>query len=421
MIACPRCSQQLPDHATFCMACGMQLAGGYREPQAPAMSTGPRAGFSRDGMRICHSCGAIAPTDRQACSICAHPFSRLEERAPERADGAYWAMIRTELTCRQCGGKSPIDEPDVEGTVTCLSCHTIQAFDTSIWEEAFAHAHAVADLAGPDPEGRTRGSTSIAADNPYASIGVGNTTSTLELTGMNISGGVMRTRNLAVAVSPGHPLCTVCHTPIDARMEPGARVVTRCPTCGDGGTYSLPYAVTQQYAQLVLAISEDLRVDRPDAQVKATAAGMVAALHCPSCGGAIDVAPGERAATCPFCKTVCRIPQRTLLSLKKQNDRPRPWWALFRGPSPKRVELERGMSAPAEMAFSSSRGDGGGPPLEEPRKRVDPVRDRLDLAIRIAVPLAVLGFVAVVFFLPVVWGWLNGYGSDTPPPPLPFP
>ena len=33
----------------------------------------------------------------------------------------------------------------------------------------------------------------------------------------------------------------------------------------------------------------------------------------------------------------------------------------------------------------------------------------------------IFGGVSVVLFLPIVWGWLNGYGSDTPPPPFPFP
>src|SRR5262245_21435398 len=98
MITCPRCTQVLPANATFCMSCGTPLAGGYRQPQANTAQPGVRPGYSASGMRICHSCGAIAPTERQGCSICQHPFSRLEERAPERPDGGYWAQLRTELT-----------------------------------------------------------------------------------------------------------------------------------------------------------------------------------------------------------------------------------------------------------------------------------------------------------------------------------
>lgn len=424
MISCPRCTQVLPDNATFCMSCGAPIQSGYRAPQANA---GPavRPGYSADGMRICHSCGAIAPTERTSCSICSHAFTRLEERAPERPDGAYWAQIRTELTCRQCGSKSPVDEPDVEGTVTCASCNTVQAFDISVWTEAFEHAHSVADLAGPSVEGRGGGGASIAGRNPFLPIGISNTTSTLELTGMNISGGVMRTRNLSVSASPGHPLCSVCHTPVEAMIEGGTRVSTRCPTCGDRAAYAMPPAVTNLHAPLVLVLADDQRVDRPEARVNATSAGMVVALNCPSCGGAIDVEVGERTATCRFCKTACRIPQRTLLSLKKQNERPRPWWALFRGPSPKRTELEQAVTNPyagdnpyggsPHAAVDSGRG------LEDPPAVMTRNAKIADGVLRVVVPMIILFGVSLVLFLPVVWGWLNGYGSDTPPPPLPFP
>ncbi len=421
MIACPRCQQTLPDNATFCMSCGAALGGGYRAPQAQSAATGIRPGYSADGMRICHSCGAIAPTERQSCTICSAAFTRLEERAPERPDGAYWAQLRTELTCRQCGAKSPVDEPEVEGTVTCLACNTVQAFDVGVWKEAFAHAHAVADLAGPSLEGRSNGDASIAGRNPFLPIGISNTTSTLELTGMTISGGVMRTRNLSVSASPGHPLCGICHTPIEAEVV-GTRVSTRCPTCGDRAAYTMPSALTQLHSPLVLTVCDEHRADRPEAKVNATSAGMVVALHCPSCGGAIDVQVGERAATCPFCKTACRIPSRTLLSLKKQNERPRPWWALFRGPSAKRAELEDAGSAVNPFGGESphapaveSRG------LEDPPKVVSRNARLADRAISIALPLAVFVVVSAVLFAPIIWGWLNGFGSDTPPPPLPFP
>lgn len=422
MITCPRCTQVLPANATFCMSCGASLAGGYRQPQAQqSVSGGVRPGYSADGMRICHACGAIAPTERQSCSICAHAFTRLEERAPERPDGAYWAQLRTELTCRQCGAKSPVDEPELEGTVTCASCSTVQAFDTDVWSDAFAHAHAVADLAGPSVEGRSGGGASIASSNPFVAIGISNTTSTLELTGMTISGGVMRTRNLTVSASPGHPLCSLCHTPVEAQIEGGSRVSTRCPTCGDRAAYAMPSGLSALHAPLVLTLADDQRTDRPEARVNATSAGMVVALHCPSCGGAIDVQMGERAATCPFCKTACRIPQRTLLSLKKQNEKPRPWWALFRGPSPKRAELEQAgmMMNPYAGSGHSSEPESRG--LEDPPNDLSRNAKLADRVFSIAVPLMVFFVVSVVCFAPVLWGWLNGYGSDTPPPPLPLP
>jgi hypothetical protein len=397
------------------MSCGTPITGGYRQPQAANVTRGARPGYSLDGMRICHACGAIAPTDRQACSICSQPFSRLEERAPNRPDGAYWAMLRTELTCRQCGSKSPIDEPEVDGTVTCQRCETIQALDLGVWRDGFAHAHAVADLSGPGLEGRVSSGGAIEGRNPYLPIGITNTTSTLELTGMSMSGGVMRTRNLSISASPGHPLCGVCHTPIEAELQGATQVATRCPTCGDRASYEMPASLPSLHAGLVLSIADDHRTDRPDARIQSTSAGMVVALHCPSCGGAIDVQVGEHAATCQFCKASCRIPSRTLLSLKKQNELPRPWWVLFRGPSPKRRELQRAQIEPQDVKQFL-----GGHGLEDPPVDRSQRSKNLDLAFSVVVGLAMLVAVSVVFFAPVIWGWVHGQGSDVPTPPLPW-
>lgn len=416
MLSCPHCKASLPTNATFCSSCGHSMAG---VAQAASSGGGARPGFSRDGMRICHGCGAIAPTERSSCAICQRPFSSLELRAPARLDGAYWAQIRTELTCRQCGKKSPIDEPDLDGTINCIHCSTMQAFDMDAWEEGFAHAHAVADLAGPSPEGRapTPGA-SIVGKNPFVAIGITNTSATLELTGMSISGGVMRTRNLSIAVSPGHPLCKQCSTPIDAAVH-GSRVNTRCPGCGDTAAYEVPREAQGLCRGLLLTIADEHRVDRPEARMNATSAGMVVALHCPSCGGAIEVQQGEHFTTCKFCKTSSRIPSRTLLSLKKHKEGATPWWALFSGPSPKRSELER--AGEAKSSFASHVADIPKGSLEDPPVTLSDAEKYMQYAVGVVVPLAVFTVVGVILFLPIVWGWLHGFGSTTPPPPLPFP
>ncbi len=382
---------------------------------------GARPGFSRDGMRICHGCGAIAPTERSSCAICHRAFTSGELRAPIRQDRAYWAQIRTELTCRQCGKKSPIDEPDLDGTINCVHCSTLQAFDMDAWEEGFAHAQSVADLAGPSPEGRGGASgVSIAGRNPFVAIGITNTSATLEMTGMSISGGVMRTRNLSMAVSPGHPLCQQCATPIDASVH-GSRVSTRCPGCGDTAAYEVPREAKGLCRGLLLTIADEHRVDRPEARMNATSAGMVIALHCPSCGGAIEAQQGEHFATCQFCKTSSRIPSRTLLSLKKHKDGATPWWALFHGPSPKRSELERGRDDDDDDDSDEHVVDVPRGSLEDPPMDVSATEKYLRYAVGAIVPVSIFVVVSAVFFFPIVWGWLHGYGSTTPPPPLPFP
>ncbi len=303
-----------------------------------------RAGFVAvgRGMSVCHACGALAPTKRSSCEVCQQPIGSSLEAIPARSDQLSFVQVRTQITCRQCGSGFPLDEPELEESVTCPRCNTTQAFDLDAWGDAFAHAHRTGDVHGPRGES-FRGS--LGDRDPEPELGETTAISTLKLTGMSIEGGVMKTRNLTTQCAPGQPLCTKCGSPREPQELAGLRgapeLQMRCVGCSDVARYAIPSAARGLAPGLVGFVAEALRVDRPEARLDQTSGGLVIALKCPSCGGGLHVTPGSHVAVCSFCKTEARIASRTLLALKSVDAAPSPWWAIFRGDSPARAELTR--------------------------------------------------------------------------------
>lgn len=291
------------------------------------------------GMSVCHQCGALAPTQRQQCEVCNAPIGHSLEAVPNRSDALSFAQMRTVITCRQCGGRFPLDEPELNEAVTCPRCSTLQAFDLSAWGEAFAHAHLVSDVYGPRGESFRR---TLGVD-PHPGVGRVRACVDLQLTGTLIEQGVMKTRNLHCQCAPGQPLCEKCGSPREARAQ-GRELHVRCLGCNDLARYEVPERARHLAPSLVGVIAEGLRVDRPEARLDSTSAGIVIALRCPSCGGGLQTTPGSHVAVCSFCKTEARIASRTLLALKASDGTPHPYWAVFQGDAAGRSEL----IAPAE-------------------------------------------------------------------------
>lgn len=426
-VACARCGKALPSLATFCDGCGARvapIAGGAAPaafaPAAVAMPSA-RPGFvaAGRGMAICHGCGAIAPTRTATCGTCHAAIGTSLEAVPPRADGAYWVQVRSELTCRQCGKRSPLDALDLDGSVSCGHCGAAQAFDVDVWRDALAHAHAVGDLAAPELRGREG---ALPGGNPFADVGVTRASATLEATGMSIEGGVMKTRNILLAATPGQPLCTACGSPLDVEAH-GDVARTRCVGCGERAEHRFPARARQMAPGLVAAIGDDLRVDRPDARLDATSAGMVVAVRCPSCGAGLDVPEGAHAARCTYCGTQCRIPSRTLLALRKSPGAAPPWWLLFHGSSAMRDRLARGGTV-VEVEDDHEEDEAPRPRRKRAKKHKllpmvetvrTPAENAVAWALQIAVPLVVLALVGVVAFGPVVLAWAQGRMSKELP------
>ena len=223
-----------------------------------------------------------------------------------------------------------------------MCCGIAQAFDAVQWTDALGHAHDVADLAGPSPEGQNPvPGRSIAGKSRHAKIGTEFTSSTKTQNTMIMDGRGTRTHSLRTTVSPGHPLCTACRVPLEVVLEPNGISRTRCPRCNDGATYALPSNANAIYGALRGMIACDQRTDRPVART-ARGQGGVEAVVCPQCGAALAAGEGEM-VKCTFCSITARVPSK-LARRQRQGAPPPmvPFWVLLEGLSPGRKKLLRG-------------------------------------------------------------------------------
>ena len=296
------------------------------------------------GIRICPGCGIIAPLGRTACSVCNAPFGAAPSAAGRVGSMLFACIHGCDFTCTACGKRAPLDTIDLDGEVECLGCGLRQAFDIVQWTDALAHAHDVADLAGPNPDGQNPvPGRSIAGRSRHSKIGTEFTSSTKTQSSMIIDGRGTRTHSLRTTVSPGHPLCKACRVPLEVNVEQAGITRTRCPRCNDGATYALPSNATSVCGALRGIVASELRTDKPVAKI-ARGAGGGEAVVCPQCGAALAAGEGEM-VKCTFCNVMARVPGK-LARRQRQGELPPmvPFWVLLDGISPGRKKLLRGRS-----------------------------------------------------------------------------
>ena len=304
-------------------------------PPLPAMSVA-------SGMRVCPGCGIIAPFARPECGVCKTPFGPTPPVAAGRVGSVLFACIHgCEFKCTACGMPSPLASVELGGQVECMRCGLVQAFDVAQWTDALGHAHDVADLAGPNPEGQNPvPGRPITGKSVHGRIGTEFTSSTKTQNGMIMDARGTRHHTLKTTVSPGHPLCTACRVPLDVVLE-GASTRTRCPRCNDGATYGLPAGAGSTFAALRGVIAGEHRTDRPVARTTRGQSGALG-VACPQCGAALAAGEGEM-VKCTYCGTVARVPGR-LARRQIAGEPPKvdPFWVLLDGLSPGRKKLLRG-------------------------------------------------------------------------------
>jgi hypothetical protein len=295
------------------------------------------------GMRICPGCGIIAPLGRTACGVCHAAFGATAPVAPGRVGPLLFACIHgCDFTCSACGKRSPLATIDIEGQVECMCCGIAQAFDAVQWTDALGHAHDVADLAGPSPEGQNPApGRSIAGKSRHTNIGTEFTSSTKTQNAMIMDARGTRTHSLRTTVSPGHPLCTTCRVPLEVMIDASSITRTRCPRCNDSATYALPANTGAVYGSLRGMIAGEQRSDRPVART-GRGQGGVESVVCPQCGAALAAGEGEM-VKCTFCSITARVPGK-LARRQRQGAPPPmvPFWVLLEGLSPGRKKLLRG-------------------------------------------------------------------------------
>ena len=302
----------------------------YREPgtvEATAREAVP-------AVVICGRCGVVAPEKASRCAVCEHPLAETRAQLLSPSEDTFWVAVRCAFRCNSCQFLAPLDGLDASDAVSCAHCGLRQHFELASWLAALDAAHAVGDLAGPHPEGRSpHAAIWVGSDNPYASIGDTETFTRAE-------SGV-----LSAEASPGHPVCRSCHVALVVTVnEPGA-AHTRCPRCAATATYTLPSEARRLHSSLVALVSDEQRTDCPRARTTESEGGVIA-LHCPGCGAPLDVASGARIAACPFCKATCLIPTRVHQEARTTTPKPAVWWLLFQGASSARRMLEAPVAAP---------------------------------------------------------------------------
>lgn len=411
--ACSRCQKALPAGAGFCDSCGASVQSSM------GGSSRGSAGFVDEGrgIALCTGCGAFAPPSQTTCSVCSTPLGQPRRAVPRRSDGILFALLRTEFQCRACGVRSPLDPLDMDEPLRCSRCGTVQMLYDEAWQHIVAYAHGITDLAGV----RSSANAQL-RNNPAATLGLSYTHATWENSGLEISGGVHKTRSIQALVAPGAPLCGECGSPVEARRE-GAGISTRCVACGAEARYESPPTARRRLpGSVVGAIADELRRDRPTASLDATSAGMIIAVKCPSCGAGLEVLQGAHFVVCRFCQTHCRIPNRTLLALKKTGAEAAPtWWLVFDGPSEAAERLARGR---APFPFIDDDDDDDVPEVPKPTSpksvlalvekmplATNPVHETATWVLQIALPLGVLALVALAFFGQRLLYWAQQLGA----------
>lgn len=221
-----------------------------------------------------------------------------------------------------------------------MCCGQEQIFDPTLWREGLDLAHAVADLAGPEPEGRqAHPRIAIDALNPHRDIGLTRLIAEHTLNETTTQGGVHQHRSLLLEAFPGHPLCTDCRQPLAVR--PGAGLTTRCPGCDRESRWLTPdeRLLPMSRPKALLGVLSD--VERGDRPAVRFTDGSAQGITCSSCGAPLSLTGAETVVTCRFCALVSRIPEQLRAGHSDELE-VSVWWLAISGPSPLRDALRTG-------------------------------------------------------------------------------
>jgi len=276
------------------------------------------------------------------------------------------------MTCQRA---SPLSRLDMEGRYYCYGCNREQFFDADMWKETvLSVASGLGDAFWSNarvfpPWPSTPEDTDASDDKQLESIDgvvmthlldkctqVGTATGglTIERGGMSIGGGGMRTRGVALAMSPGHPLCAQCKTPLQTQTPSDGVVATSCPRCGAHETYRSPPAAKNACNELCGVIAPEHVEGRETARIAAQPGSAALAVNCPKCGSGLQLAPGARITNCPYCKTTSVVPDQIAAAGAPPPSVPDPLWVGFRSPSAVRTFLVQASQKATAKASASA-------------------------------------------------------------------
>lgn len=294
---------------------------------------------------LCRGCGVVGPLQASRCEHCQRELSEPRWWQPVAQQGLLWARVEASFECRACGHRSALNHLDVDGSVDCLSCGIAQRFDAKQWWTPLEHAHGVADLTGPHPEGLLpEPGSSIAQYNPHSELGVRTARAEVEA----------GEQTLRLSVSPGLPLCDACRAPLAVVNRAGGELRLGCSACRVERSYALPKKLSQRVRALVGILAREHELGRQQAVVHEEAG--VTALRCPTCGAGLTLLDSASIVTCQYCQTSCHVAAQARPKPSK-DAAPVPFWLLFEGPSRLREKLQNRAEAETNKAKKAAHAD----------------------------------------------------------------
>jgi hypothetical protein len=303
------------------------------------------------GPQICTACGATLSNGH--CDRCG---GQQGVTAPAPTRGIHWVQIRLAIKCSQCQRASPLNRLDTEGRFYCYGCGRDMFFDADLWKERvlglasglgdayWASAGVFPPWPPNDPDEEqledADAEDKIGCDSdvwPHLlskcrQIGRGTGGLTIEQGGMSIGSAGMRTRGCALEMSPGHPLCAQCKTPLATDFPSEGMVQTTCTRCGTHETYRAPPAAKAACNDFAGVIAPEHVDGREAARIAPQAGSAAMAVVCPKCGSALQLAQGAHITTCAYCKVTSVVPDQ-FAAAGAQPGKPEPLWLAFRAPS----------------------------------------------------------------------------------------
>ena len=241
--------------------------------------------------------------------------------------------MRATFRCRACAFDSPFDGIELDNSMLCAQCGTLQRINSQAWTDSLRFAHDVADLAGPDPEGQhPHPFVWIGDENPYKLLGVSETFIAQPQESAGAGGALPK-----FDIAPGHPICADCKAPLNVGVQ-NQRTLTDCPKCRKQEVFELSAEARRCYPALFAIVGAEHLMGRPRANL-ATRAGAVS-VECPQCGAPL---PPTRVGVvdCGHCRSAAYVPARARKRDSSALALPEPFFVGFKAPSSKRAQLER--------------------------------------------------------------------------------
>lgn len=201
---------------------------------------------TRNEVRVCPACGAVAPVGLAQCGACGEALGLRGISCALPLPGRPWARVEVTLPCPRCSAPVAPRPDDIDGVITCARCGESSGVDAATWDEVVHLAHAAVDLSHPDFVGQN---AALGAWNPFADVGLGASCATIP------NERITPQARLAMRVGPGAPLCPRCHTGLSVHFLHNGRQTTECPSCGDREAFALPPGLASRAPALRALVS----------------------------------------------------------------------------------------------------------------------------------------------------------------------